>query len=171
MNIVFLFAQWDSIDGKREDITARRAHPWLQHGTAEPSVSAAAQMISGAGQNSCLSERQAHITQLHSQKEENTTLENLRIAMFDSRAPEVFRCFLPHGNLCKIHFVDKACCVLCGRLCRYRQVCTGAYHLISEKARAAINAFLHCTAYWHMLVTIFHVTLHKEDKVSHEQFK
>lgn len=71
-------------------------------------------MISKARQNGCLSERRADIIQLHFQKEANTALfeKSQNCHMFDSRAPTVFRCFLPHGNLSKIHFVDEALCSL-----------------------------------------------------------
>lgn len=102
-------------------------------------------------------------------KEANTALfeKSQNCHMSDSRAPEVFRCLLPHGNLCKIHFVDEAVFSVAG--CAdidWHSAC----HLISEKGQLSVPC-LHCTAYWHVLVTIFHVTLHKEDKVSHDQFK
>lgn len=79
--------------GKREDITARRAHHWLQHGPAEPRGALLldhTRLVSRAPQNGCLSERQADITQLHSQKKQTQhCLKNLRIAI--CLIPELLR--------------------------------------------------------------------------------
>lgn len=126
MNIVFLLAWWDSTDQKvsqpGEPITGCSMAQQSQVGVLL--LLDHTWVISSAAQKSCLSERQAGITQLHFQKEANTALleKSQNCYMFDSRAPKVFRCFLPHGNLCRIHFVDEALCVLCGRLCRYRLI-------------------------------------------------
>lgn len=84
------------------------------------------------------------IIQLHFQKEANTPFEkkSQNCHIFDSRVTKLFRSFLPHGNLCKIHFVDEALCVLCGRACiDYLDIdLYSACHLrLTGKAKAAIN--------------------------------
>lgn len=120
-------------------------------GMAEPSEAGALlldliRMSSNAQQNSCLSERRAQASSSYIfQKEANTAPfeKSLNCHIFYSRATKLFRCFLPHGNLCKIRFVDEALCAFCGRAC-IDYLDTDLYstcHLrYTGKAKAAINA-------------------------------
>lgn len=89
----------------------------IQPAVAEPTEVGAVhwdliRMISSVQQNSRAAERSARTC---FQKEVNTTelfekQQNCHI--FDSRAAQWFRSFLPHQRLCKIHFEDVALCAL-----------------------------------------------------------
>jgi len=85
------------------------------------------------------------VIQLHFQKQANTAPfeKSQNCHIFDSRPTKLFRCFLPHESLYKIHFVDEALCGLCSRACiDYLDIdLHSACHLrFTGKAKAAITA-------------------------------
>lgn len=104
-------------------------------------------MISNARQNSCLSERRAQASSSYvfkrKQMQHRLEKKTQNCHIFDSRATKLFRCFLPHGNLCEIHFVDEALCAFCGKACiDYLDIdLYSACHLrFTGKVKAAANA-------------------------------
>lgn len=100
-------------------------------------------MISNAQQNSCVKDgHRHHPATLPKGSKYTIWKKSQNCHIFDSRVTKLFRSFLPHGNLCKIHFVDEALCVLCGRACiGYLDIdLYSACHLrLTGKAKAAIN--------------------------------
>lgn len=115
--------------------------------------------------------------QLHFHKEtEAAVLEKSQNChIFDFRGTKLFRCFLPHGNLCKVHFVDEAPSALCG----IAYVVFLHIDLYSEyplrfigKAEAATNAVpsLHSLmpyTYPGMLLAVFQCHIYNEDGALH----